>query len=234
MASYVRCETSVSPAGMVWADKDTLAILRSDKIADKPVRTLSFVKADGTITKTVSLPEMAAENDADAGQLALSLDGRHMVVAFDKKTYFLDSAGALLMTWDGGDKELLACPAFTPDSKKVAFKVLTPGEKDGNGCATAVAFFSPAGQELHRVRLPVTRPPQTQPAETQPATMPAEPTSKPTAILELPPTLVIEPPRPSPQPAPAPATKPAPASAPAVKLNPDQEKALQELAPELP
>jgi hypothetical protein len=127
---------------------------------------------------------------------------------------------------------MLAWPTFTPDGKKVAFKVLTRGEKD-TAYVTAIAFFSPAGQELHRVQLPLTRPPQTQPAETQPATMPGETPTKPEAILELPP-LAIEPPRPPAEPTTAPATQPAPTSAPAVKLNPDQEKALEELAPELP
>ena len=159
VASYVRCETSVSPAGMVWADKDTLAILRSDKIADKLVRSLSFLKADGTILKTVTLPEMATggEGDTDTGQLALSPDGRYIVVAFQTGAYFLDSSGTLLGTWTHGEKEMLAQPAFTPDGKQVAFKLLQKGEGD-LAQTVAIVFFSPAGQELHRVKIAMLRP----------------------------------------------------------------------------
>lgn len=236
VTSYVRCETSVSLAGLVWADSDTLALLRVDKIADKPVRTLSFIKPDGVVSRTVSLPEMATTGkDDDTGQLALSPDGRYVVVAFNEAAYFLDSNGTLLGDWTGSQKGLFAAqPTFRPDGKQVAFKLLQKGQDD-MGQVVAIGFFSPAGQELHRVNIaplqPLpTRPAETQPAETQPA--PAElPVLRPQVILELPPP--AETPRPVPGlPTTAPATQPAPASGPV--LNPDQKKALEELSPELP
>ena len=61
-------------------------------------------------------------------------------------------------------------------------------------------------------------------AETAPA--------KPAVILELPPTPAETPLQPTLRPTTAVATKPAPASAPV--LNPEQQKALEELAPEPP
>jgi hypothetical protein len=232
LAGYVRCETKTSPAGLVWADKDTLAILRSDKVADKLVLTLSFVKSNGSIAKTVSLPEMDAGDDADSGQLALSPDGRYIVVCFEKGTYFLDSGGTLLTAWTGGDKDVLAQPTFTPDGKRVAFKLLHKGEGDV-ARVTAIAFFSPAGQELHRVNLPLPPAPATRPAATTlvPVGKPAATTAP---ILELPPLRVEAPPMVTETPTTAATSRPAPASAPAVELNPEQKKALEELAPELP
>ncbi len=233
--SYVRCETSVSPAGIAWADKDTLAILRCDEIADKPVRSLSFVKADGTIAKTVTLPEMAAEDETDTGQLALSPDGRYIVVAFNKTVYFTDSSGTLL-TVRSGDKQPLAQPTFTPDGKQVAFKLLYRGEDD-TAWVVGIAFFSPAGQQLHVAGIPLLHPlPQTQPAEPAPPTEPAPPAEAPEpmpeVILELPPSVVAGPL--AEQPPTGATTQPAATSEPALELNPAQEKALEELTPELP
>ncbi|MCJ7543289.1 MAG: hypothetical protein MUP47_01780 [Phycisphaerae bacterium] len=234
VTSTVRCETRVSHAGLVWADNDTVALLRADKIADKNVRTLSFVRADGALAKTVALPEMDTGKEDDPGQLALSPDGRYLVVAFNEMAYFLDSRGTLLGGWNGSEKGLLAAqPTFTPDGKQVVFKLVQKVQENA-GLVVAIAFFSPAGQELRRVNITPIHPPQTQPAESQPTSPPAPPEPpvlKPQVILELPPP--VEGARPlTGLPTTAPATRPAPTSAPA--LNREQEKALEEMTPELP
>lgn len=229
--SYVRCQTNVSPGGMVWAGNDALAILRADTVNDQKVHSLSFVQTDGTIASAITLPEMQTGGDEDSGRLALSPDGKHLVVSFFKGTYFLDSNGKLLGAWTGDDKQPLAQPTFTPDGTQVAFKVLVAGEKEEDGARVgAIAFFSPAGQEMRRVNL---LPGAAVPPAPPPPGFAPEPVAPPAQPVPLP----LVPPEESPRPltdlrAPAGTVRPEPTTAPG--LSPDQERAIDELRPELP
>lgn len=171
-ANYVRWEKPASSAGMVWAGNNALVILGTDKINDKEVHCLSFVKTDGTIAKTVALPEMKAGDEGDTGQLAMSADGTSVVVAFNRAAYFLGPSGKLLSAQEGDDKKgYLAQPTFSRDGKQVAFKVMKPrGDKVFQ--TAEIAFFSPAGKELRRVNVPAPKLPETQPTKSKPAKRP--------------------------------------------------------------
>lgn len=226
MTSYVRCATTVSLAGMVWADSDTLAILRSDKIDNKTVRTISFVKADGVVHRTISLPEMDTEKETDTGQLAFSPDGRCLVVTFQKASYFLDAAGTVLGIHKNTADEMLAQPTFTADSTQVAFKFMRRAEGQDSQ-VEAIVFYSRDGRELRCVSVMGVAM-QASPGEGAPAKPPAPPTNVPPTLL--PPAGTLRPPTGPHLPVVPPQTQPT--SAPA--LNPDQQKDLEELRPELP
>lgn len=165
MSSYVRWKVDTSPAGIVWTAKDTVTVLVSDKVGDKQQHSLVVLKTDGSISKTIKLPEMEPCDAGDTGQLALSPDGKSIVLSFDRATYFLNGSGKLVSAWEGDDeKGYLAQPTFRLDGNQVAFKVMKPAE--GKSRRTAeIAFFSPAGKELRGVSVPPARMPQTQPAE---------------------------------------------------------------------
>jgi phosphopyruvate hydratase len=69
--------------------------------------------------------------------------------------------------------EALAQPAFAPDGKQVAFKVLA--QKEGDYLrAAAIAFFTPEGKEVSRTPIPKIKPGTTRPAS-QPTTGPGAP-----------------------------------------------------------
>jgi Tol biopolymer transport system component len=247
LSSYVRLEKDqASLGGMAWVDNTTVALLGSAKVEDKQVQVIDFMKTDGTIARTLGLPAMQQEGDADTGQLAVSPDGKHLVIASEKATSFLDSLGTLLGSWQTQDgNDTLAQPTFTPDGTQVAFKYLT---KQGDvGAVQAIVFFNPEGKELRRVSVPPVESPAVQPAEGGAAPVPPAPPADEGILAIPPPAPPTEAPKPTAPPE-TPQVKPAepvepnkpiepsepvePTSAPV--LRPDQEKALEELRPEMP
>ncbi|MCJ7543290.1 MAG: hypothetical protein MUP47_01785 [Phycisphaerae bacterium] len=165
VSTYVRWQMDTSPAGMVWTGKDALGVLVREKAEGKDLLSLVVLKTDGTISKTVKLPDIKTPDEKDPGQLALSPDGKNLVVSFDGATYFLDASGKLLVAWEGGAEQgRLAQPTFSRDGKQVAFKLMREAE-GGVSHAEAIVFFSPTGKELRRVSIPSAGIPQTQPAK---------------------------------------------------------------------
>jgi hypothetical protein len=56
----------------------------------------------------------------------------------------------VLATWQS-EQNVLVQPTFTPDSKRVAFKLVSAKAKR----AVAIVFFSPQGRQLSRVPIPL-------------------------------------------------------------------------------
>jgi WD40 repeat protein len=160
-ATYRRWKKKTSPAGVVWKDNRTLVALSAEK--GKPIE-LNYLKTDGTLAavKSLKIPPVAADDVFAA--LALSPDGRRMVITALSDAQVLRADGTVLGTWDDGENKLLLfSPTFTPDSKRVAFKLLVKDDGEEAHC-TLILFFTPDGKELTRVQIPPVRPRTTQPA----------------------------------------------------------------------
>ena len=169
-ATYVRWDKEPSRAGLAWVDDKTLAILRAGDGGDRAGKqaVLDFVTTDGQMLPAKTLPIAGQGDQEESGQLAVAPDGKHMVVSFGSSVHFMRSDGKVLKSWKH-DSDLLVQPTFTPDSKTLAFKYMLEDE----GRASAVVFFTPAGKELSRVKIPQIPPGTTRPV-TQPTTEPAE------------------------------------------------------------
>jgi hypothetical protein len=178
--------TSVSLSSLAWADKDTVALFRTREGAP----SIDFYRTDGTSAKSIPLELPQHEpTGTNQGELAIAPNGANRALAFGKDVFFMKMDGTILRHWKG-DKEFLAQPTFTPDSKQVAFKLLvsaTPEGKEPNHTA-AIVFFSPDGKELSRAEVPAAKPPAPSaekppapPARPAPPTPPVPPADKPAA-----------------------------------------------------
>jgi hypothetical protein len=161
-----------SLSGLAWVDNATVALICNPRSAEA---RLDLFRVDGTPAKSIplKLPERADRKDTDQGELAVAPNAANMVLVFGKDVFFMKMDGTILRHWKG-DKEVLAQPTFTPDSKQVAFKLLvsaTPEGKEPNHTA-AIVFFSPDGKELRRAEVPAAKPPAP-PAGKEPADKPA-------------------------------------------------------------
>ena len=162
MASYRRLPNPISRSGLVWMDRDQLAVLTT---ADDgaPRRELYVVRADATVVNSTTLPIQVAGDHAQTGELAVASDGGHMVVALGPDVFYLDARGRLLHHWHGDVDHGLAQPVFAPDAKSLAMKYLEPS--DGLYMRTAaIVFFTPDGKELSRAAIPRIDPTTTRPA----------------------------------------------------------------------
>jgi hypothetical protein len=171
-ALYKRWERRNSPCGIAWLDAQTLVVLQPE--ADGARVQLHLLQPDGKLRKSVplALPEHGKHEGQNLGALAVAPDGQHFVVAFEHATFFLKADGTVVKAWENKD-EALAQPAFAPDGKQVAFKVLA--QKEGDHLrATAIAFFTPEGKEISRTPIPKIKPGTTRPAS-QPTTGPGAP-----------------------------------------------------------
>ena len=165
-ATYRRLEKPISPAGLAWADSKTLVALEPAAVgADLQLR---FFDPDGTLRKTVPvpLPTHGKHEEDDSGALAIAPGAQQVVVAFKNDTFFLNADGTLVKHWHAEDEQL-AQPTFAPDGQRVVFKVMQ-GKEGKSQRAAAIAFFTPAGEEVSRVPIPEATLPTSQPAS-QPA-----------------------------------------------------------------
>ncbi|MEW6199679.1 MAG: hypothetical protein AB1601_13580 [Planctomycetota bacterium] len=154
-ATYLRWDRSGSYLGLVWRDKNTLAVLEPKGEGESA--WLHLVKRDGTLHRSCKLagPTGGAHDLDCVAQLAVAPNGSRVVVAFEREVLFLSNKGRVLRQVPS-DKYRLAQPTFSPDSKRVAFKRLE-GESDaapGYPRAAAIAFFTPDGRELAEVPIP--------------------------------------------------------------------------------
>lgn len=178
-ALYRRWKTdNASLSGVAWMDKNTLALLRLEKVegaADGKQQVtvfLDLVKSDGTPEKPIEIkvPPFTPTEGA-SGELAIAPSGKSMVLCFARDVFFLKPDGKVVGTWHGdADKgPEIADPTFTPDSKRVAFKKMV---KEGEALrAAGIVFFSPEGKEEAAADIPAAKIP-TPPAE-KPAEKPA-------------------------------------------------------------
>ena len=162
--------TSVSLSSLAWADKDTVALFRTREGAPN----IDLYRTDGTSAKSIPLELPQHESTGtNQGELAIAPNGANMALAFGKDVFFMKMDGTILQHWKG-DKEFLAQPTFTPDSKRVAFKLLVSATPEGSepNHTAAIVFFSPDGRELSRAEVPAAKLPAP-PAEKEPADKPA-------------------------------------------------------------
>ena len=72
--------------------------------------------------------------------------------------------GRLIRHRKGSEEQLLAQPTFTPDSRQVAFKVVSDKD-DSHPRAEAIAFYTAQGEMKSLVPVPEIKPGATRPAE---------------------------------------------------------------------
>jgi hypothetical protein len=185
---YFRYE-GASLGGLAWMDAQTLGVLatktespqsaatQSQPASAQPTASLLIqrFRTDGATLEPIRIfvPEGSYAKDAAPGDLAVSPDGRHIVVAYAKDVFFATSSGRVLKHVHN-EKVALIRPAFASDSRGVALKQIVE-ELDGVNRVTDIVFFTPDGLEQYRVPVPPIQPGTTRPA-TQPAT---QPTSQP-------------------------------------------------------
>lgn len=161
----------ISLSGLAWLDKDTVGLLRRGENGEDDARAVAIdrVRTDGTVEKpiTLDLPPQKAQDD-NTGELAVSPNGKAIVVAYAGGAFFLKSSGKVVRHWESED-EVLVQPTFSPDSKRVAFKSF---RKEGNKepeRVSAIAFFSADGKELSQAEIPFAKE-----AEAKPSPEPAK------------------------------------------------------------
>jgi hypothetical protein len=169
-ASYVSLDRAPALGGMAWArDGSLLVLAEEDDFLDR-------YDANGNLVHSQDLPGEPDESEGENDQFALSPDGEYMVIGYGDAVRFFTRDGQLLASWiAGNDRDLLAQPIFTPDSRQVAFKQVITEEDDEKSDneerirTTHIVFFTPEGQELFRVPIPPI-PDDERPAPPAPAT----------------------------------------------------------------
>ena len=145
----VKLPGNASPSGLAWIDDRTLAVLEKTKSGDNGPR-LWIYTAEGVLLETSTLATVGKRDNENSGELAASPDGRYLVASVGSSVQFLDRSGQVLATWQS-EQNVLVQPTFTPDSKRVAFKLVSAKAKR----AVAIVFFSPQGRQLSRVPIPL-------------------------------------------------------------------------------
>ncbi|MCF7957054.1 MAG: hypothetical protein K9M57_01260 [Phycisphaerae bacterium] len=156
---YQRLEEAPSLSGMVWIDSQTLALLVPKKTENgKFMSQLAFCNTNGELIRTLDLqlPPLDDENKA-TGELALSPDGKSMVIAFMKNIFFMTAKGKVLKHIEQEEKNILVQSVFTPDSSQVAFKRITEIKAD-HPTVTAIEFYTPDGKAVSTKNLPAVNP----------------------------------------------------------------------------
>jgi hypothetical protein len=191
MATYLRFSDEPMFNGLAWIDARTLGVLLAKPQPREvpPAQTRASTTQAGTTQEPtelvirrlrvdgstlepirITLPS-GASGPEGLVDLAISPDGRHVVIASNKDVLFTTISGQVLRRLQNEEKTALEQPAFSPDSRRVALKQIA--DEPGNITrVTAIVFFTPDGQEQYRVPVPPIPPGTTRPA-TQPATQPA-------------------------------------------------------------
>ncbi len=155
VAVYRRLDGSRTPLlGLTWKDNQTVAVL---DVKGGPA--LQLFGTDGSRSGTVHSGAPLDSGNDGLGELALSPDGRSMVISCWDTVLFMDAGGGVRSRWKQADKdESLLQPAFAPDSKQVAFKLAVGRVGEMN--TKAIVFFSVDGKEISRVRIPAPKWPE--------------------------------------------------------------------------
>lgn len=168
----------------VWVNDHTLALLVEEKgpqgheqvvtsaasQSQQPSSLLVYrLRTDGKMSEPTHIALPAERRNASiADGITIAPDGKHVVVA-GAPVIFATTDGKILSQWQAEQNITLTQPAFSPDSRVVAFKVNKP-VSDKVQTTEAVAFFSNEGKMLTRVEIPslagsASQPPAGQPAE---------------------------------------------------------------------
>jgi len=160
-AIYQRLQEAPSLSGIAWMDDNTLVLLYpGSKKCDKPNANtkLDFLRTDGSLVRSLELTLPDRDDDkANAGELALAGDGKHLVLAFGPDVFFLTTDGEILKHYHAkgeGEGEGLAQPIFTPDSKLIAFKRLKEKTEQQYCRVISIDYFTPDGKEVYQVEIP--------------------------------------------------------------------------------
>jgi hypothetical protein len=161
-AIYTRLAIKPSFSGLLWTRENTLAVLSADpnKVDDQTVILhLDFFRADGSLLNSLKMqvPQSGKKEksriDIDMGELALSADGKYMVIAYMEDVYFMTSSGKLLYHHHKNNKEILVQPTFTPDGKLLAFKRFVE-TKDEYPRVLSIDYYTPQGKKVKSVEVP--------------------------------------------------------------------------------
>lgn len=158
-ATYHRWDHESSMFGLSWAEPQTVAVYEPRKNETKS--WIHLVKTDGSVKKSVPIEWGKQGEGAELAEAVVSPDGRSMVVSLGKEVLFL-SADGTVRTRLSDLKQYLARATFSPDSKRVAFKLLA--EKEPCDRVVAIVFYTPDGKELSHVPVPPVAASMTQPA----------------------------------------------------------------------
>ncbi len=183
MAIYRRLPAS-PVEGPAWVDAQTVAVLQ-DKPKPQSAATQSAgaatqaaatqevvpwalviqrVRRDGTLLAPMEIAMPAETPAGTMNQFVVAPDGKHVVVTMNAGVAFGVLGGTESRFQKG---ENLQQPVFSPDSRRVALKVLKEAE-DKTTRTAAIAVFSADGKELYQVSVPAVAPGTTRPAS-QPA-----------------------------------------------------------------
>jgi len=162
-----RLPQDVKPAvlGLAWIDEKTVALTGSGPGEDASP-TIYTYQVDGRLLAAKVLRAPGLDREQQLLELAISPDGTRMVACSARAVWFMTRDGKVLSGWKvkDTDKFGLFRPTFTPDSKHVAFRLLTDDEDDRTR-TSAIVFFTRDGKEVSRVAIPKIEPGTTRPAE---------------------------------------------------------------------
>jgi len=166
-AAYIRYGgKGVSLTGLAWMGNERLGVLRKgDGDKGQAKIMLDLVAADGSGVSSMKIPledTQGSRIEVEAGQLAVAPNGRHMVISFGDHVLFCSTAGKVIQHLQIKDQYLFQ-PAFSRDSKLVAFKSMVEGD-DSPARVRAIAFYTPQGEALYEVPIPPIPAGSTQPA----------------------------------------------------------------------
>jgi len=165
-AIYQRLKKSPpSCSGLAWSNNDILALLYAElnQISDDTALVqLDFFRADGSPLNSLKLqlPRLVKNKSSkiniemDKGELALSADGKYMIIAYTENVYFLTTQGELLKHYRS-DKDFLVGPTFTPEGKLVAFKHMTEkNDEQKYPRVLSIDYYTPRGEKVKSTQIP--------------------------------------------------------------------------------
>lgn len=161
ITTWRRWEKEIVPFGMLWLNNKTLGILPKGKKNAKKT-AIYLLHADGSSAGNIPLE---IDKPKDILFLAVSPDSKNMVVASYDTVFFLDGKGNLIKKLEIEEKRRLVHPTYSPDSKRIAFKVMQERDVSGESqmIVTDIEFYKPDGTVLSRNKVPVTVPGTIQP-----------------------------------------------------------------------
>jgi dipeptidyl aminopeptidase/acylaminoacyl peptidase len=154
---YVHLEGETQLDSLAWLDNETLLALHAYNETqpdgnESGVMHLRSVPRDGTIGEPIALPKAMHEPGEHAIDLAIGPKGRYMALSRKDETFFMTTDGTVIKELETKEQSL-ASPTFSPDGRRIAFK-LVKNDHDQANRTEAIVFFTPRGEELRRIAVP--------------------------------------------------------------------------------